>query len=93
MKDLAAFAASVKAAGLLTPATLLRILATKLPDFDVDAELAALQAEADAQAQQQAADRLELQRIAANAAAAGEDGPDQGNEDMPVMAGKGHGGA
>jgi len=93
MKDLAAFAASVKAAGLLTPATLLRILATKLPDFDVDAELAALQAEADAQAQQQAADRLELQRIAANAAAAGEDGPDQGNEDMPVMAGKGQGGA
>ena len=54
------FVAALKAMGLLTDATLLRLLATKLPDFDVDAELEAMQAEAEAQA-------LEVQRMAANA--------------------------
>ena len=68
LKDLAVFGTSVKAAKLLTDETTLRIMATKLPDFDVEAELAALQAEEDEQA---AADRLELARMAVNAQAAG----------------------
>lgn len=54
------FIASLKAMGLLTDATLLRLLATRLPDFDVDAEIEAMQAEAAAQA-------TEMQRMAANA--------------------------
>lgn len=77
MKDTAAFGAAVKAAGLLTGGTLLRIMATKLPDFDVEAEIAALEAEAAAEEQQATADRLEMERIAANAvAAAGQNGAD-----------------
>lgn len=87
MKDTAAFGAAVQAAGLLTAATTLRIMATKLPDFDVEAEIAALEAEADEQA---AADRLELERIAANAQAGGQD---QGNEDAPEDEAGAEGGA
>jgi hypothetical protein len=87
MKDTAAFGAAVQAAGLLTAATTLRIMATKLPDFDVEAEIAALEAEADEQA---AADRLELERIAANAQAGGQD---QGNEDAPEDGAGAEGGA
>ena len=41
LKDMAAFAASMKAIKLMTDPTLLRILATTLPDFDVEAEIAA----------------------------------------------------
>ncbi|HRA67056.1 MAG TPA: hypothetical protein PL187_13600 [Caldilinea sp.] len=69
LREMAGFAAAVKASGLLTDATILRILATKLPDFDVDAEIAALAvlaAEREAQAQ-------EMERVAANAGAGGED--------------------
>ena len=55
MKDMAAFAASIKAAGLLTDGTLLHMLATVLPDFDVDAEIAALDAQATEDATQAAA--------------------------------------
>ncbi len=63
MKDMAAFAASIKAAGLLTDGTLLHMLATVLPDFDVDAEIAALEA----QAAEDAVAAAEMQRIAINA--------------------------
>ena len=86
LKDLAAFGTTVKAAGLLTDETLLRILATHLPDFDVEAELLALAAQ-DAEAEAQAAaDRLEMQRMAVNAqVAANVDGPDvgQNGQDAP----------
>jgi hypothetical protein len=79
LREMAGFAAAVKASGLLTDPTILRILATKLPDFDVDAELAALAAE-DAEAEAQAAaDRLEMQRMAMNAQTMGPDGmPEDG---------------
>ena len=63
LKDMAAFATAMKAAKLLTDPTLLHILATFLPDFDVDAEIAALAAQAD----QDAAAELEMQRLAINA--------------------------
>jgi hypothetical protein len=77
LKDMAAFATAVKAASILTDPTLLRILATRLPDFDVDAEIAALEGEA---AEREAADRLEMQRMAVNAQAAAQDGGD-GDDD------------
>jgi hypothetical protein len=67
MKDMAAFAASIKAAGLLTDATLLHMLATVLPDFDVDAEIAALEAQASEDAAVAAAQAAEMQRMAINA--------------------------
>lgn len=66
LKDMAGFGAAVKAASLLTNATLLRIMATKLPDFDVEAEIKALAEEA-------AAREMEAQRMAVNAQVAGED--------------------
>jgi hypothetical protein len=47
LAEMARFAAAVKAANLLTGETLLRVMATVLPDFDVEAELAALAAEED----------------------------------------------
>ena len=71
MKDMAAFAASIKAAGLLTDGTLLHMLATVLPDFDVDAEIAALEAQASEDAAAAAAQAAEMQRIAMNALQAG----------------------
>jgi hypothetical protein len=79
LAEMARFAATIKAGGLLTMPTLLRIMATRLPDFDVDAELAALAAE-DAEAEAQAAaDRLEMQRMAMNAQTMGPDGmPEDG---------------
>jgi hypothetical protein len=80
LKDMAAFGAAVKAGRLLTAGTLLRIMATKLPDFDVDAELLALQAEDEAAERQAAAQALEMQRVAANAAADGEDEEDADQE-------------
>jgi hypothetical protein len=83
LKDMAAFATAVKAASILTDPTLLRILATRLPDFDVDAEIAALESEA---AEREAADRLEMQRMAVNAQMApqdGEDGEDADQEAQP----------
>ena len=67
MKDMAAFAASIKAAGLLTDATLLHMLATVLPDFDVDAEIAAIEAQAQQDTAAAAAQAAEMQRIAMNA--------------------------
>ena len=67
MKDMAAFAASIKAAGLLTDATLLHILATVLPDFDGDAEIAAIEAQATEDAAAAQAQAAEMQRIAMNA--------------------------
>jgi hypothetical protein len=67
MKDMAAFAASIKAAGLLTDGTLLHMLATVLPDFDVDAEIAALETQASEDAAQAAAQAAEIQRMAINA--------------------------
>ncbi len=81
LRDLAAFGAAVKAAGLLTDATTLRILATMLPDFDVEAELAALAAQGAEREASAAADRLEMQRMAVNAQAAGDeegDAPEDG---------------
>ena len=81
LRDLAAFGAAVKAAGLLTPATTLRILATMLPDFDVEAELVALAAQDAEREVSAAADRLEMQRMAVNAQAAGDeegDAPEDG---------------
>jgi hypothetical protein len=78
LKDLATFATAIKAGGVLTDPTLLRILATVLPDFDVEAEIAALAAQADAQA---AADRLEMERMAINAQA-GEDDPAEDDQEV-----------
>ena len=66
MKDMAAFAASIKAAGLLTDGTLLHMLATVLPDFDVDAEIAATRGAGEREAAV-AARGGEMQRIAMNA--------------------------
>ena len=80
LKDLAAFGAAVKAAGLLTDATTLRILATMLPDFDVEAELVALAAQDAEREASAAADRLEMQLMAVNAQAAG-DGEREAPED------------
>ena len=78
LAEMARFAATVKAGGLLTTPTLLRIMATRLPDFDVDAELLALQAEE----AERAAQAQEMARVAANAlAAGGEDAPDSDGED------------
>ena len=76
LKDLAAFAAAVKGAELLTPETLLRIMATRLPDFDVKAEIAALEELAAQREAEAAAQAMEMQRIAANAQAGGMDGED-----------------
>jgi len=67
MKDMAAFAASIKAAGLLTDGTLLHMLATVLPDFDVDAEIAALEAQEAEDAAAAQAQAAEMQRMAINA--------------------------
>jgi hypothetical protein len=47
LAEMARFAAAVKAAGLLTDETVLRIMATVLPEFDVQTELAALAAAED----------------------------------------------
>lgn len=82
MKDMAAFAASIKAAGLLTDGTLLHMLATVLPDFDVDAEIAALEAQASEDAAAAAAQAAEMQRIAMNAMQAdqADDEPDQAGQ-------------
>lgn len=44
LQPLGAFVVSIKAAGLLTDATLIRLLATVLPDFDVEAEIRAVEA-------------------------------------------------
>jgi len=60
LQQLGTFVATLKGLGIVTDATLLRLLATSLPDFDIDAELAAIQAE-------QAARETELQRMAVNA--------------------------
>jgi hypothetical protein len=53
--------------------TLLRIMATRLPDFDVDAELAAMAAD---EAERAAASQ-EMARIAANAQITADDEADQ----------------
>jgi len=79
MKDMAAFAASIKAAGLLTDGTLLHMLATVLPDFDVDAEIAAIEAQEAEHAAQAAAQAAEMQRIAMNAMQAADN--NDGNND------------
>ena len=86
LAEMARFAATIKAGGLLTMPTLLRIMATRLPDFDVDAELAALEAE-DAQ---RAAQAQEIARVTANAMSAGdgEDGADDSNDDSNDAEGK-----
>jgi len=60
LQQLGAFVATLKSLGIVTDETLLRLLATALPDFDIDAELAAVAAAA-------AERQTELQRIAANA--------------------------
>ena len=67
LKDMAAFATAMKAAGLLTDGTLLHMLATVLPDFDVDAEIAAIEAQAQQDTAAAAAQAAEMQRIAMNA--------------------------
>jgi hypothetical protein len=73
LEQLGKFVATLKAMGIVTDATLLRILATALPDFDIDAELAAVAA--------QAAERqTELQRIAANAVMPAGDAAGDGEE-------------
>jgi len=89
MKDMAAFAASIKAAGLLTDATLLHMLATVLPDFDVDAEIAAIEAQATEDAAAAQAQAAEMQRIAMNAlqAADANDANDAANNDANPAAG------
>jgi hypothetical protein len=51
----------------LTDQTLLHILATALPDFDVDAEIAAIEAQAQQDTAAAAAQAAEMQRIAMNA--------------------------
>lgn len=76
LAEMARFAAAVKAAGLLTDETVLRIMATVLPDFDVQAEVAALQADED--------ERMTMAlRIAGNGdqgrGARGEDDGEDGN--------------
>ena len=71
---MARFAATIKAASLLTMPTLLRIMATRLPDFDVDAELAAMAADEQARADAAA---MEMERIAANAQMTADDEADQ----------------
>jgi uncharacterized protein (UPF0371 family) len=63
---------------LLTDGTLLHMLATVLPDFDVDAEIAALEELAAQREAEAAAQAMEMQRIAANAQAGGMDGEDEG---------------
>lgn len=69
-------AAAVKASQLLTDETLLRVMATVLPDFDVEAELAALQAGE--------AERMDMAlRIAGNAAVPAADDEDNSDEDSP----------
>lgn len=60
LEQLGRFVATLKGLGIVTDETLLRLLATALPDFDIDAELAALQAE-------QAARETEIARMAVNA--------------------------
>ena len=67
LKDMAAFATAMKAAKLLTDSTLLHILATALPDFDVDAEIAALEAQEAEDAATAQAQAAEMQRMAINA--------------------------
>lgn len=67
LKDMAAFATAMKAAKLLTDPTLLHMLATVLPDFDVDAEIAALEAQAAEDAATAQAQAAEMQRMAMNA--------------------------
>jgi hypothetical protein len=93
MKDMAAFATSIKAAGLLTDGTLLHMLATVLPDFDVDAEIAALEAQASEDAAVAAAQAAEMQRIAMNAMQAAGDQQDDGQDatppNTPIPAGQG----
>lgn len=77
LAEMARFAAAVKAAKLLTDETVLRVMATVLPEFDVEAELAALTAEED--------ERMAMAlRIAGNgmAPAASEDDGDD-DEDSP----------
>lgn len=76
LAEMARFAAAVKASNLLTNETLLRVMATVLPDFDVDAELAALEAEE--------MERTEMAlRIAGNAAVPADDDEDDSDEDSP----------
>lgn len=79
LKDMAGFLTVVKAAHLLTDATALRVLATVLPDFDVEAELAALQAEETERAKQ-----AEMtMRLAANAAVPPDDNADDEDGGAP----------
>jgi hypothetical protein len=54
------------------------MLATVLPDFDVEAEIAALEELAAQREAEAAAQAMEMQRIAANAQAGGMDGEDEG---------------
>lgn len=76
MAEMARFVATVKAAGLVTDETLLRVLATVMPDFDIEAELAALAT--------QAAEREEMAlRIASNAQVPPDEEPDPNKE--PVL--------
>lgn len=76
LAEMARFAAAVKASQLLTDETLLRVMATVLPDFDVEAELAALQAGE--------AERMDMAlRIAGNAAVPAADDEDNSDEDSP----------
>ena len=81
LAEMARFAATIKAGGLLTPETLLRIMATRLPDFDVEAEIAALAAQAQEREAQSAAQAMEMQRIAANAQAGTQAGGMDGEDD------------
>lgn len=88
LKDVAAFGVAVKAGGLLTDATSLRIMATKLPDFDVDAEIKAMEELTAQREAEAAAAAQEMQRVAANAQG-GMDGED--DEAAPVAANQGRG--
>ena len=64
MVDAGRFAASVMATGLLSDETLLRLFATMVPDFDVEAELIELEKR---QAEKQAEAEAQMQAMAANA--------------------------
>lgn len=77
LAEMARFAAAVKTAHLLTDETLLRVMAMVLPDFDVDAELAALRA---AEAAETERVQMALQ-LAGNASIPADDEEDDSGDD------------
>ena len=80
LAEMARFAAAVKASRLLTDETLLRVMATVLPDFDVQAEMDALAAEE--------AGRMEMAlRIAGNATAPSDNSADAQTQNDPNQQG------